>query len=93
MPSSIQEIQSETVNEGENMTLYCMASGIPPPSVSWIKAGSDQRFNGTELVFTNINRNEAGEYRCEVSNECGNASETSSVDVQCKLIASYFTAY
>jgi len=41
--------------------------------------------NGSELVFTNINRSEAGEYRCEASNECGSASETATIEVQCKL--------
>jgi len=68
-----------------------MASGFPPPTVSWIKVGSGQPFNGSELMFTNISGSEAGEYRCEASNECGNASESASVDVQCKFIMTYFT--
>ena len=90
MPSSLQSIQSShflpSVTEGDNVTVYCMASGTPPPSVSWIKVGSGRRFNASELMFTNINRSEAGEYRCEASNECGNASESASIDVQCKFI-------
>ena len=86
MPSSIQAIQNKTVTEGDNVTLHCMASGTPPPSVSWVKVSSGQRFNESELMFTNINRSEAGEYRCEANNECGNASETASIDVQCMFI-------
>ena len=53
--------------------------------VSWIKvADGGERFNVSDLVFTNISRNEAGEYKCEASNECGNASETATIEVQCK---------
>ena len=90
MPSSIDAIQNETVTERDNITLTCTASGTPPPSVSWVKVSSGERVNGSELVFTNINRSEAGEYRCEASNECGNASESASIDVQCKFIMKYF---
>ena len=85
MPSSIDAIQNKTVTEGDNVTLYCMPSGTPTPTVSWIKVGSGQRFNGNKLVLPNINRSEAGEYRCEANNECGNASESASIDVQCKF--------
>jgi len=72
--------------EGYNLTVSCNAFGIPPPMVSWIKVGGgDIIANGSELVFTNVNRNESGEYRCEASNECGSASETVTIEVQCKL--------
>ena len=91
VPSSITPIQNKTVTEGDNVTLNCMASGTPPPTVSWVKVSSGQRLNRSELVLTNINRSEAGEYRCDASNECGNASETASIDVQCKLFMKYFT--
>ena len=52
--------------------------------VFWINVASGQRTNSSVLEFTNINRSEAGEYRCEASNECGSASETVNVTVQCK---------
>ena len=86
MPSAIQPIQNENITEGGNLTLSCNASGIPQPLVSWIKVGGHMPTNGSELVFTNINRSEAGEYRCEASNECGNASETARIFVQCKYL-------
>ena len=67
------------------MTVSCNAFGTPPLMVSWIKVDGHMTVsNGSELVFTNINRSEAGEYRCEASNECGNASETATIEVQCK---------
>jgi len=72
--------------EGYDLTVLCNASGIPPPMLTWIKVGGgDVSTNGSELVFTNSSRTQAGEYRCEASNECGNASETVTVEVQCKL--------
>ena len=83
--SSIQAIQNKTATEGDNVTLSCNASGIPSPMVSWFKADG-QRIDQRELVLRNISRSEGGEYRCEASNECGNASETATIDVQCKLI-------
>ena len=85
MPSTIPPIQDKTVTEGDNVTLSCNASGTPPPMMSWIKVGSHIRTYRNELVLANINRREAGEYRCEASNECGNASETARIFIQCKL--------
>ena len=83
--SSIYPIQGETITEGGSVTLSCNASGMPSPTVSWIKVDGHTHTNSSELMFTNINRNEAGEYRCEASNECGNVSESARIFVQCKL--------
>ncbi|XP_066025260.1 fibroblast growth factor receptor 3 [Pocillopora verrucosa] len=81
VPSSIQAIGNKMVTEGDNVTLMCSASGIPPPVVSWMKPDG-HRHSGYMLNVVNINRSQAGEYKCEVSNECGNATETSTIDVQ-----------
>ena len=86
VPSMIYPIRNETITEGDSVTLSCNASGIPSPMVSWIKVDGHMTVsNISELEFTNIARSEAGEYRCEASNECGNASETAWIFVQCKL--------
>ena len=85
VPASIQSIQNGTVTKGNSIALSCIAAGTPPPMVSWVKVSSGQRIYSNLLEVTNASRNEAGEYRCEVSNECGNASETITIDVQCKL--------
>ena len=85
VPSAIQPIENVNIMEGRNLTLMCNVSGTPPLMVSWIKVGGNMRISGRELVFANINRREAGEYRCEASNECGNASETTTIEVQCKF--------
>ena len=84
VPSSITQItQDQNITEGHNVTLSCQVSGVPTPTVSWIKPGG-QRHNGHMLEVTHINRSQAGEYKCEASNECGNATETANINVQCK---------
>ena len=85
MHSLIYPIQNETITEAGSVTLSCNATGMPSPMVSWIKVDGGERFNSSELVFTNIKRTQAGEYRCEAGNECGNASEAARIFVQCKL--------
>ena len=85
MPPTISSIPDKTVNETDNLNLTCMATGVPSPFVSWVKVSSGQRTNGSLLQLTNINRSQAGEYRCEASNECGNAVETVNINVPCKL--------
>jgi len=82
--SAIQPLQDVNVTEGGNLTLLCNVSGVPPPMVSWIKVGGDTITSAHELVFTNINRTQAGQYKCEASNLCGNASQTATIEVQCK---------
>ena len=83
VPSNIDAIQYQNVTEGDNLTLTCTASGMPQPKVSWIKPGG-QRHNGHMLEVTQINRTQRGKYICEASNECGNATEMATIDVQCK---------
>ena len=73
--SIVQITQDQNVTEGHNVTLMCNVSGIPLPMVSWMTPDS-QHVSGYKLEVTNINRTQAGEYKCEASNECGNATET-----------------
>ena len=64
--------------------MMCNVSGIPPPTVFWVKTSNGKRTNGTDLVFTNINRTQSGNYICKANNPCRDASETVEIDVQCK---------
>ena len=84
VPASIHSIEDQFVVELRNTSLICNASGTPQPTVFWINAASGQRTNSSVLKFNNISRNEAGEYRCEASNDCGSAVETVNVTVQCE---------
>ena len=87
MPSSIRAIDLKTVTEGDNLTLMCNVSGMPPPIVSWMKPVG-QRYSGCKLNVVNIHRGQDGEYKCEASNECGNATKTATIDVRCKFVDS-----
>ena len=50
-----------------------------------MKTSNGDPLNKTELFFTNINRTEAGEYKCVASNPCSTSTELAEVDVLCKL--------
>ena len=83
MPSTVQPLQNETITEAGNLNLSCNVSGSPSPVVSWVRISTGERFVSV-LQLTNVSRSEARDYRCEASNECGNASEAQNIDVQCK---------
>ncbi|PFX17682.1 Opioid-binding protein/cell adhesion molecule [Stylophora pistillata] len=82
-PSSVDGvfISSNTAVEGYPYHLSCEVSGVPVSSVSWIKVTSGERHAGKLLNFTNISRNDTGNYTCEASNRCGNDSKTEAINV------------
>ena len=76
------------VNESNDATLYCNATGNPVASVKWIRRNTGEVTvvsNNSALVFEAINRNESGLYQCIANNSIGNDSKNCAVDVQCKL--------
>ena len=84
VPSSIQVIGDKKVTEGDNVTLLCRVSGMPSPIVSWMTPNG-QRHSGYMLEVESTSISQAGEYKCEAINECGNATKTASIHVQFKL--------
>ena len=46
---SFMPISHEMNTEGGNLTLSCQATGIPPPTVFWIKT-SNRLYNGLHKV-------------------------------------------
>ena len=70
--------------EGDAYTLGCEATGDPMPTVTWIKVSNNQRIHGNILEFTSIDRNDAGDYKCEASNRCGMEAKTETINVSCK---------
>ena len=89
-PASILPITGKVVKEGDNLTVMCNKSGIPPPRVFWVKTSNGERTNGIDLVFTNIHRTQSGEYTCKATNPCGDASQSVEIDVQCKQFVKRF---
>ena len=81
---------NQTVVEGGPIiTLYCNATGEPPPSITWtrvLRNGSDSGvlFTGEQFELEN-NRSSIGTYRCTANNGIGTApNHTIAVDVNCK---------
>ena len=75
------------VNESNDATLYCNATGNPVPSIKWIRLSTGEVTtvsNNNSLVFAAINRSLSGLYQCIANNSIGNDSKNCTVDVQCK---------
>ena len=70
--------------EGENRTLTCNVSGGPVLTVTWTEVSSRNQSSGIMRYLTNISRNNAGEYKCEATNDCGNSSASTFLTVLCK---------
>ena len=62
--------------EGENRTLTCNVSGGPVLTVAWTEVSSPSQSSGVMRYLTNISRYNAGEYKCEAANDCGNSSSS-----------------
>ena len=70
--------------EGENRTLTFNVSGSPVLTVTWTEVSSGSQSKGVMRYLTNISRNNAGEYKCEATNDCGNSSASTFLTVLCK---------
>ena len=84
VPSKVYPLENITVIEGENKTLICNVSGSPVLTVTWTEVSSSNQSSGVMRYLTNISRNNAGEYKCEAANDCGNSSASTFLTVQCK---------
>ena len=81
--SAIQNCPSH-VTEGHNVTLYCNATGNPPPEVAWIRSG-DVLVKDSVHVISAINRSLSGIFQCMAWNGIGNNyTANCTVDVHCK---------
>ena len=81
---------SGTIIEGGAYSISCEVSGDPLPNVTWINVSNNQRIDGNILNFTNIDRNNAGDYRCETKNRCGTDTWTEAIDVFCEYCLVFF---
>ena len=95
VPPSVEQAENMVVREGDNVELHCnVTSGIPHPAVEWTKVPTGEHIEGNPLNITNINRTQAGEYRCTANNTCGVDSTVMNINVQCKnAIRSFYMSF
>ncbi|XP_048349884.1 brother of CDO isoform X3 [Sphaerodactylus townsendi] len=71
------ETQTIIVTKGQTLILECVASGIPPPRVTWAKDGSSvSGYNKTRFLLSNllidlISEEDSGTYSCMADNGVG----------------------
>ena len=81
--SAIQNCPGQ-VFEGDNVTLYCNATGNPAPKVAWIRSG-EVLVKDNVNVISAINRSLSGTFKCMAWNGIGNNyTANCTVDVHCK---------
>ena len=82
----------ETIEEGDNITLTCNASGKPQPRVSWTKLGRFEVLSNTSsLTVVNVSRpgtrDNMIQYQCTASNGVGiPATDIANVTVHCESV-------
>ena len=72
VPASVQPISNVSVVEGGDVSLYCNASGVPDPTVTW-SGDVNEVIMGRWLNITNISRpadkrNNHFIYQCHANN-------------------------
>lgn len=84
----MQPITNVSVVEDGNVSLYCNASGVSDPTVTW-SGEFNEVIMGRWLNITYISRpadkrNSHLIYRCDANNTCGDASRVASIEGLCK---------
>uniref|UniRef100_A0A452S2K8 Intercellular adhesion molecule 5 n=1 Tax=Ursus americanus TaxID=9643 RepID=A0A452S2K8_URSAM len=64
--------------EGTEVSLSCVAHGVPPPSVSCVRSGEAEVVKG----LLHVVREHAGTYRCEATNARGSVTKNVAVTVE-----------
>ncbi|KAK9515159.1 hypothetical protein VZT92_025826 [Zoarces viviparus] len=80
--------QNIEAHEGDNLRLYCRATGVPTPKLTWLKNGGQippqARMDRTDigtLLIPNIQMSDSGTYMCVGSNSIGSNSAPIKVSV------------
>ncbi|XP_053467991.1 igLON family member 5 isoform X1 [Ictalurus furcatus] len=69
VPARIVNIsQDKSVNEGDDVNLFCLAIGRPEPSITWKDLKSGRTYEGEFLDITEIKRHQAEEFVCITNN-------------------------
>ncbi|KAG7250443.1 hypothetical protein CRUP_020268, partial [Coryphaenoides rupestris] len=83
-PVSIQPAIAD-VQEGQSLDLNCLASGNPPPRVTWTRASgqlsSNHQILGNQLRILSASPDDTGDYICRVVSNHGSPVHQASVSV------------
>ncbi|TRY82731.1 hypothetical protein DNTS_005488, partial [Danionella cerebrum] len=63
---------------GQNVSVFCNATGHPVPTIQWVRTDSQQKMKSEEdstLVLENVMPSDGGFYSCIASNVVGTATE------------------
>ncbi|XP_019202689.1 neuronal cell adhesion molecule a isoform X12 [Oreochromis niloticus] len=80
---------TKMVLRGQTLELECIAEGLPTPDISWQKEGGELPSNRVSyhnfkktLKISDVNENDAGNYRCVATNNLGTIHHTIKVTVK-----------
>lgn len=94
-PKFVQELTTQTVEEGESISLQCAVSGEPVPTVKFYKDGKEVKEDRThkiveesegvrKLVIQKVTATDIGQYKCEAINTAGKATSEASLNLKGK---------
>ena len=96
-PEIFQSPRDTTELEGQTAVFNCVVGGYPTPDVAWEKDGVELNVaaharlsvsfnNGNhELIISNVQQSDAGQYRCVANNSLDTATSFSAtLTVHCK---------
>ena len=91
--------QNDTLVEGGNITLTCNASGVPFPSISWVRIGQSGVLSQNSLL-TVVNVSRPGtpdhmiQYQCTASNGVGSpAIAVANITIHCECLEKLYKCY
>ena len=82
-----------TVSVGTRLFLYCIATGLPAPTIQWYQNGIliPQQSSPLYLAFTNIPQ--VTKYTCEAKNNAGNRENTARASITVTVKSMCIFAY
>lgn len=97
MPKFTVQPSDTVANEGEPVTLHCLAEGDPLPIIQWDKNNQLNGFNhirfkvleNGSLFASEVHTDDEGKYGCTAGNSGGLRRHEVSLVVKCKYIYIY----
>ena len=70
------------MEKGDDVTLFCNASGMPPPTVMWTYVPKGRKQYSETWLITDIQVSNLGEYRCDANNAYGHATDSVTIEFE-----------